>query len=700
MKFALLLLALALSPFCMSQTAPLPMMPLPANVHPGTGQLVIDNNFNVQLQGVTEPRMQRARDRFLNTLSHETGVPLWWSTQANHPAAKLIVNAKAASKEVQELGEDESYRLTVTPTQATIDAANPLGAMHGLQTFLQLVQSTPQGFAVPAVTIDDSPRFPWRGLMIDSARHFMPLEVIRRNLDAMEAVKLNVFHWHLSDNQGFRIESKKYPKLQEQGSDGLFYTQEEARDIIAYARDRGIRVIPEFDMPGHTTAWFVGYPDLASGNGPYQIERKWGIFDPAMDPTRDSTYDFVDGLVGEMAALFPDAYFHIGGDEVNGKEWDANPRIQQWKRDHNISTNEALQAQFSTRVQKIVAKHGKIATGWDEVLTPDAPKDIVIQSWRGQDSLAAAARQGNRGILSFGYYLDLMQPASFHYGVDPLAKGAASLDPQQKQLILGGEACMWSEFATRENMDERIWPRAAAVAERLWSPQNVTDVQSMYDRLALVSQKLDYYGLHHNTIYPQMLQRMTGDANPQRLKVLGDVVEPTKIYTRGEQRDYNQFTPLNRLVDAVPPESDVARNFADLTNRIVTRHANAQDVSEARQWLNIWRVNDAALQPVLSKSDITAELAPLSQGLTQTATIGLQALQYLQAGGAPAGWKARQVAFLKQQQQPQAVLLNMIAPSVQKMVEATRVAAAQPATPPATAPAPGATPPATTGPKK
>ena len=188
------------------------------------------------------------------------------------------------------------------------------------------MNGSPQGFVVPAVVIDDQPRFPWRGLMLDAGRHFMPLDTVRQTLDGMEAVKLNVFHWHLSEDQGFRVQSKIFPLLQEKGSDGLYYTQDEIRGILAYARDRGIRVVPEFDMPGHAGAWFVGYPDLASGTGPYHIERKWGVFDPAMDPTRESTYAFIDRFFAEMTALFPDAYFHIGGDECNGKEWDASPR--------------------------------------------------------------------------------------------------------------------------------------------------------------------------------------------------------------------------------------------------------------------------------------------------------------------------------------------------------------------------------------
>ena len=285
--------------------------------------------------------------------------------------ALLVVHTDHEAKAVLELGEDESYSLVITPTGAKLDAATTLGAMHGLQTFLQLVETGPEGFDVPAISIQDQPRFPWRGLMIDVSRHFIPIDVLKRNLDGMAAVKLNVFHWHLSDNQGFRVESKKFPKLQEMGSDGFYYTQDEVKDLIAYARDRGIRVVPEFDMPGHSTAWFVGYPELASTPGPYSIERKWGVFDPAMDPTSEHTYAFLDEFIGEMTKLFPDKFFHVGGDEVNGKQWDANPKIHAFMHAHGLKNNADLQAYFNTRIQKIVAKHGKTMEGWDGAGYPD-----------------------------------------------------------------------------------------------------------------------------------------------------------------------------------------------------------------------------------------------------------------------------------------------------------------------------------------
>src|SRR5882724_1623648 len=354
---------------------PLNIMPLPAKVERGDGSLKIDASFRVAFAGYHELRLEHAGLRLERQIQRQTGLVILHANKSAGPAT-LEVTTDRESKAIQELGEDESYSLDVTPTGAKLHAASPLGALRGLQTFLQLIAITPDGFSVPALHIEDRPRFPWRGLMIDSGRHFIPLDVIKRNLDGMEAVKMNVFHWHLSDNQGFRAESRKFPRLHEQGSDGLFYTQEEIRDIVEYARDRGIRVVPEFDMPGHSTAWFAGYPELASGSGPYGIERKWGVFDPAMDPTDEKTYKFLNEFFGEMARLFPDQFLHIGGDEVNGKQWKANKKIQSFMRKHALKTNHDLQAYFNKRLEQIVKKHGKIMEGWDEILHADLPKDV------------------------------------------------------------------------------------------------------------------------------------------------------------------------------------------------------------------------------------------------------------------------------------------------------------------------------------
>ena len=263
--FIVLMLCAAFLSFSAAESRPLSLMPLPANVDMKTGQLVIDPSFTVGISGSSEARLRRSAELFLDNLRRQTGMTSLDMKVTDSAHARLVVRSQGSSKDVQELGEDESYSLDISSAGATLDAATPLGIMRGLQTFLQLVQTTSDGFAAPAVAIQDKPRFPWRGLMIDVSRHFIPLDVLKRNLDGMAAVKMNVFHWHLSDNQGFRVESKKFPKLQQMGSDGLFYTQAEVRELIAYARDRGIRIVPEFDMPGHSTAWFVGYPELASG---------------------------------------------------------------------------------------------------------------------------------------------------------------------------------------------------------------------------------------------------------------------------------------------------------------------------------------------------------------------------------------------------------------------------------------------------
>jgi hexosaminidase len=638
-------------------------MPLPAQVERSEGEFPIDGNFGIALKGYKEPRLERARQRFLDTLSRETGIPLWREAVVNEP--HFTIQTAGPSAAVQQLDEDESYRLEISATSVQLTAPNPLGALRGLQTFLQLVRVTPRGFSVPALVIEDKPRFPWRGLLIDSGHRFVPLSDVKRNVDGMEAVKLNVLHWRFSDNLGFHIESKKFPQLQEKGSGGFYYTQAEVRELIDYARDRAIRVVPEFDMPCHTTSWFLGYPELASGQDPTKSS--------AIDPTREGTYKFLTGFIGEMANLFPDSYFHTGGDECDVKEWEGNPRIQAYMRSQGIKDGGALQATFTAKVQKIVAGRKKIMVGWDEVLRPDTPKDVVIHSWRGPSSLAEAARKGNRGVLSSGYYIDLNQSAAEHYMVDPLGDAAATLTPEEKARVVGGEATMWTDIVSHENMDNRIWPRTAAIAERLWSPQQVRDIDSMYQRLAIVSEKLGYYGLRHRLITDEMLQRMTGEPDPVALRVLASVVQPPRIYQRQDLRTFTDFTPINRLDDAIPPESDTAREFNDIAKRIASGKATSDDWRQAREWLVLWRDNDARLQPLLARSFLTQDLAPVSRDLSQVAEIGLQALDDLHENRpVSANARQQQIEFLKSSAKPQAVLLLMVAPSVELLVEATR----------------------------
>jgi hexosaminidase len=619
------------------------LMPMPASVVPGAGSLAIDSSFAVQARGYSDALLDRAMRRLVERISRQTGISIRGGKTV------LWIECARPGEKYPALGEDESYRMDVSAEGARISAATVTGALRGMETFAEWIDSGPDGFEARAIRVDDRPRFPWRGLMLDVSRHWMPIGVVLRNLDAMAAVKLNVFHWHLSDDQGFRVESRRFPRLQELGSDGHFYTQEEVRQAVEYARDRGIRVIPEFDMPGHATSWFVGYPDLASAPGPYQIERKWGIFQPAMDPSREQTYAFLDEFIGEMAMLFPDPYFHVGGDEVDATQWNQSSAIRAWAARNGLKNTPAIQGYFNRRVEKILAQHGKTMVGWDEVLDAALGRNTVIQSWRGQASLADAARAGYRGMLSFGYYLDHLNPASFHYGVDPLDGAARELSGEQNARILGGEACMWSEYVDSETIDSRLWPRAAAIAERLWSPAGVTDVDSMYERLQSVSRMLDWVGLEHRVNYERMLERLTGERPADSLRVLADASEALGIEGRRDARKYSSLVELNRFVDAVLPESESVRRMERAARKaLVTPDQPAKDMAELRATLSAWAENDARLQP-------TGELAGLSKNLSTLGSIGLRALEYLQsAQPAPKDWIEQQRAALSQMERPAA----------------------------------------------
>jgi len=644
------------------------LMPVPAKVEAGSGLWVVQQGLTISLSGGDDPRVRSAAQRFVDHLSRLTGIPLRYLT-AQPDKATIAINCDRAGDKVQKLGEDESYKLDVSATGAKLSAPTALGVIHGLQTLLQLVAPGPQGFAAPAVHIEDAPRFPWRGLLLDACRHWMPIEVVKRTLDGMEAVKMNVLHFHLSENQGFRVESKKFPKLHEMGSGGHYYSRDQIRELIAYARDRGIRVMPEFDMPGHTTAWFVGYPELASAPGPYEIETKWGVFDPAMDPTKDSTYKFLDKFIKEMTELFPDEFFHLGGDEVNGKQWDANSEVQSFMKSHNIKTNEELQTYFTQRVVKIILKYNKTPVGWDEVLTPKVPKEVVVHSWRGPESEAKAVQQGNRALLSNGYYLDLAESAEQHYLNDPLGGDAAKLSPEQQKMILGGEACMWSEMVSAENVDSRIWPRAAAIAERLWSPAEVRDVDSMYARMEVVSQRLETLGLTHHSALHAMKERLAPN-HFEALRTFGRTVEPVKKYSRSGTHKYTTDAPLNRLPDAVPPESIEARKFSRLVDRIVAGNASDDDLALARDTMIDWKLNYDRLSPAFQNS-LLAEDATVSQNLSTAATIGLQALDMLGSrASVPTGWADQQTAQLEPMKTGQSELLLVVVAPIQRLVQA------------------------------
>jgi len=674
----------------------LTLMPLPNGpVTPGEGRFRVDEHFALAVQGKPDARIYPESTRLIRRLAGRTGLFLpqdFIRKDTDAGSTSLLVRVERPGK--LELHEDESYRLSITSERIRLDAATDLGALHGFETILQLLDADADGYFFPAIELEDEPRFPWRGLMIDAARHFMPVDVIKRNLDGMAAVKLNVFHWHLTEDQGFRVESKTKPLLHEKGSDGEYYTREEIRDIIRYADQRGIRVVPEFDIPGHATSWLVGHPELASMPGPYEIERGFGIFDPTLDPTREEVYEFLDVFLGEMAALFPDDFMHIGGDEVTGRHWDENPDIQQFMRENEIPDNQALQAYFNSRVMDILEKHGKIMVGWEEILHPDLPQDIVIQSWYGRQSMVDAARQGYQSILSHGYYIDLIQPTDLHYVNNPLPPDTP-LNPEEQKLILGGEAPMWSEYVSWETIDSRIWPRTAAIAEVFWSvdvptinlpsgrewfipedlltPEIVARLDDMYRRLEAIRIQLEEHGLTHDRNYPVMLRRLAGDDDITAVKTFVDVVEPVKIYNRPRQRRHTSYSPLTRTVDAARPDAMTARQFRRLVDDYLDGGAADREMAAViRGQLLVWRDNHSELEKVIRRSPILAEIETLSEDLARLSAVGIEALDnILEAQRPHPDWKREAKSAVEAAREPRGQVEIMIVPAVQKLILAS-----------------------------
>lgn len=649
---------------------PVDLLPLPANLTAGKGMFLLAASLRVRVDGAKTARLDLAVLRTLRRIEDRTGLRLA-RTISTDAAAEIVLRVGAAGAAVPGYGDDESYRLEVGAEGVRLDASTTAGAMHGLETLYQLVQPAGEGYAIPAVTIEDAPRFGWRGLMIDCARHFEPMAVLKRNLDAMAAVKLNVFHWHLTEDQGFRIESREYPKLTAMGSDGLFYTQDEARELVRYAAERGIRVVPEFEMPGHSTAWLVAYPELASGSKPTGIRRAFGISDYALDPTREETYSFLQSFLAEMAAIFPDRYVHIGGDEAPAPDWKTNRRIRVFMQARGLKNNDALQAYFNQRVRKILAGLDRRMVGWDEIQNPNLPKDVVIQSWRGEASLVRAAEQGFAGVLSAPYYLDAMKPAEEHYLADPVPANTTLTAAQQK-LILGGEVCMWAEHLDERTIDSRLWPRTAAVAERLWSPQTVRDVDDLYRRLDRVSVELEGLGLRHLSSEDAGLRHLVGGDEIEAIRAFARAFEPVSFGTRYEMQKADQLTPLRSFVDAVVPDRPERHRLAKATRVFLA----APTEPVGREILNYFAEISAALPEATRQIEASPRLHPLRTRTAQLGPLletGREAVRLILADKrAPRGWKAAQLLKIDEARRPLGLVNFLFLPQLGDLVRAVR----------------------------
>ncbi|MFV0388479.1 MAG: beta-N-acetylhexosaminidase [Pyrinomonadaceae bacterium] len=593
------------------------LMPKPAEISISEGKFRISDNLMFETRGAADTRLRAYIDRVKSRLERRTVISLQRADQST--ASQIIVETAAANTQYPKLGDNESYILSIRKDLIRLIAPTNTGAMRGLETLLQLLDSDENGYFFQAVEIKDAPRFPWRGLMIDVGRHYEPMHVLKRNIDAMAAVKLNVLHWHLTEDQGFRAESKKLPKLHTLGSDGLFYTQAEMREIVDYAADRGIRVMPEFDMPGHATAWLVGHPEIGSAPGPYKIERLPGVFNPTMDPTNKQTYKLLEKFLGEMAKIFPDQYMHIGGDENDGKHWDANQKIQAYKQKNGLKTNHDLQTVFNKNVHKILKKNNKIMMGWDEIFQPNLPSGVVIHSWRGQKAMVEAAKKGYQSVLSNGYYIDLMESAERHYKVDPLPANT-ELNAEEQKRVLGGEATMWSEWVTPETIDSRIWMRTAAIAERLWSPREVNDIDDMYRRLDILSIQLEDLGLSHRKNQLMLLRRLTNRNDVGALKEFVDLIVPVKGYHRYQLLKQNMLDPFTGLIDAAQADARGARKFSKSVSDYI--NGDAPSAERIRSAFAEWKSLSNSLSALFETTPTLKSAQKLQTNLSVIADLG------------------------------------------------------------------------------
>ncbi len=421
-----------------------------------------------------------------------------------------------------QISSKEGYQLRIASDQVEITAAEQAGLLYARQTLNQLTAAAKRGDGqIPALQIEDAPRFSWRGAHLDVCRHFFSINTIERFIDQLAAHKLNVFHWHLTEDQGWRLEIKKYPRLteigawrQSEGSKpyGGFYTQEEASHIVAYAAERHITVVPEIEIPGHAVAALAAYPELGCLGKPMEVETTWGIFDDVYCPGRESVFEFLESVLDEVCEIFPSTYIHVGGDECPKTRWIKCPRCQQRIKEENLADEEALQSYTIRRIEQLLIDRGRRMIGWDEILEGGLAPQATVMSWRGTEGGVAAAREGHDVIMTPNShcYLDHKQIDSEDetvgrpmdvctlencYSFDPVPPDFTSAE---SAYVLGSQANHWTEYIrNQDELDYAAFPRLCALAEVFWSPNKERRFDEFTPRLKGHLKKLASEGIRY-----------------------------------------------------------------------------------------------------------------------------------------------------------------------------------------------------------
>lgn len=539
---------LLLSPYWLSAGEPT-IIPVPTKYVQKKGEFIVNGQTKILLQESVNEKLQNAVELFTSLFSTAAGYSLPVSntnTSKSNNVIECHINPN--------LKNEESYKLTIRPSKIVLEGKTATGLFYGFQTLRQLLPAEIESSAannrevkwsIPCADIEDSPTFSYRGLMLDVSRHFKPVEEIKRNIDLMAFHKLNVLHWHLTDDQGWRIEIKRYPKLTEIGGFrdktiighaskrpyqwdvtryGGFYTQEEIKEVVAYAQKRFVTIIPEIEMPGHCVAALTAYPEYSCTGGPFEVEGRWGVFHDVYC-TKEETFKFLEDVLDEVINLFPSQYVHIGGDEVPKRRWQRCAACQACMRENNLPDEEHLQSYFINRMERYLNSKGKSIIGWDEILEGQLSKSATVMSWRGIKGGIRAAKEGRDVILSpnshfyFNHYqLDPKNEPLSNTGRTPIWK-AYSFETQPEELnaeemkhIIGIQANLWTEYMdSQEKTDYFLYPRVAALAEVGWSQPENKDFMSFYQRLLHIEKHYDVMNVNYFKEYK--LEKYTDEIN-------------------------------------------------------------------------------------------------------------------------------------------------------------------------------------------
>lgn len=537
-KIAVLMITMALSA-CNKKEVNMPerysIVPKPAQLVIARGSFIIDGKTGISVSPLNDETMLSAG--FLaEMLRKSASVPL-----PVKEGSKVARNRIMVAIDTSVSDNEEGYTLSVTSRNIVLKSPSAAGLFRGVQTLRQLLPPQAEmagglagevAAAVPACYITDAPRFGYRGLHLDVSRHFFSVEEVKRYLDIMALHKFNVFHWHLTDDQGWRIEIKRYPELTDVGSwrketlighggrppftfdgtpHGGYYTQEQAREIVRYAADRFITVIPEIEMPGHAVAAIASCPWLSCTGNDLEVQTRWGVFDDVFCAGRDTVFTFLKGVLDEVAAIFPSQYIHIGGDECPKVRWENCPACQKRMKEEGLKDEHELQSWFITTMEKYLSTHGKRIIGWDEILEGGLAPGATVMSWRGIKGGIEAARMKHDVIMTptTHMYLDYYQgepqseplaiggylPLELVYSFEPLPE---ELTPEEQKYILGVQGNVWTEYiSTLSHLEYMAFPRAFAVAETGWTPEMKKDFEEFLSRLDVLGKRYDIMGINY-----------------------------------------------------------------------------------------------------------------------------------------------------------------------------------------------------------